>query len=401
MAENRLTALTQRIGQLPFVTISIIALNVLATAMARSDMIYYECYVAVYGLVPEHFRVGSLLSSTFIHDGYVHLAMNMALLYVFGSAVERAMGRLEYVMFYIGACFAASLMHIAIVYATLPPYYATRAVVGASGAVAGVMGVYAVRFHRRSFHFGGMELPALLLIMLWLILQVVLGVLGLYRDEVLGLGLKQVGYWSHLGGFGFGIGVALIANMALHGEREYLINQAARNDAEGNLLEAIQNYEHLLKYDPDNALCHAEIGRLWGILEEEDDSLRNFHMAIELYVSQGQEEKALEVAQQMAQFWPSTNLSSATRFRLASYLEEAGQPERAIAAFEQIAQSDPDSAEAQMSLLKVGQLQLISLGKPSLAILTLHSFLDRYPRSEWRRFAVETLLRAEGTSPHV
>ena len=395
MAQETPSRFVDKLQRVPFVTIGIIAINCLATYLARRDMLYYDTYVLVYGLVPDQFRVGRLLTSTFIHDGYAHLALNMSMLYLFGREVERVMGKLEYVLFYIGACFAASLLHVVIaLYAMMPAYYASRAMVGASGAVAGVMGVYAVRFHRRVFRFGGVEIPALVGIMAWLILQLALGIIGLYRDQILGIGLKQIGYWSHLGGFGFGIAVALIADMALPGEREYLIEQAKRHDSEGNLLEAIANHEALLKYDPDNAESHAEIARLWALLDEKDDSLRCYHVAIELFISQGKEEQALRAADEMMQFWPESRLAAPTRFRLATYLEESGETARAIEEFGRIARDEPDSLEAQMSMLKIGHLQLSALGDARSAAETLSAFLQRYPSSDWRSFAADLLCRA-------
>jgi TolA-binding protein len=187
--------------------------------------------------------------------------------------------------------------------------------------------------------------------------------------------------------------------MALAGEREYLVEQAKYQDSEGNLLEAIRNHETLLKYDPDNADSHVQIGRLWALLKEKEDSLHYYQVGIELFISEGREDGASDAAEQMQQFWPDSNLSSATRFRLASYLEETGQPQQAIKAFAEIASQDPESAEAQMSLLKIGQLQLISLSDPASATTTLTQFLKTYPKSEWKRFAEETLARAECPNP--
>jgi len=382
--------------RLPVATLGIIALNVAATVLTYRDPLFYrDCYVPSYGLIARALRPGSLITSTFLHDGYVHLALNMLFLYVFGSAVERAMGRLEYVLFYLGACFASSLVHVGIVLGTLPPEFEVRPMVGASGAVAGVMGIYAVRFHHRMLRFAGVEIPAILLVMGWLMLQIGLGVLGLYRDDILGLGLKQVGYWSHLGGFGFGIVVALLASMALQGEREHLVEQAKRHESEDNLLEAVQNHETLLKYDPDNANSHVELGRLWALLEERDESLRYYQVGIELFVAQGQEDRAAEAADEMGRFWRGTRLPAATRFRLASYLEEAGDPVRAIGAFRAIVGSDPESEEAQMSLLKIAQLQA-DASSDADAAETLSEFLKRYPDSEWRAFAEYTLKKARG-----
>jgi TolA-binding protein len=116
---------------------------------------------------------------------------------------------------------------------------------------------------------------------------------------------------------------------------------------------------------------------------------------VELYISQGKEEQALATADEMRRFWRSSRLSAATRFRLATYLEEAGETERALKAFGQIAEQDPESAEAQMSLLKIGQLQLSAVGDARSAAATLSGFLDRYPASEWRTFAADLLSRAK------
>jgi membrane associated rhomboid family serine protease len=393
---NRLLDFAQRV---PFVTVGIIFINALATYLARRDMAFYETYVLSYGLIPEQFRVGRLLSSTFIHDGYAHLALNMSFLYLFGRDVERVMGKLEYIMFYVGACFAASLLHVVIVlYAMMPAYYASRPMVGASGAVAGVMGIYAVRFHRRVFRFAGVEMPALLLIMVWLILQLVLGIIGLYRDQFLGIGVKQIGYWSHLGGFAFGIAIALLANMALDGEREHLVAEAKRCEEAGNFLEAIQLHETLLRYDPDDANSYAEIARLWALLDEKQESLKCYHTAIELFIAKGQEGKALATAEEMTRLWPTTRLNPDTRFRLANYLEETGDVEKAISEFRLIVQDEPASIEAEMSLLKIGHLQLRRLGDRCAARATLLELLERYPNSDWCGYARE-LLRQTNENP--
>ncbi|MHB9038614.1 MAG: rhomboid family intramembrane serine protease [Armatimonadota bacterium] len=383
---------TKNNREFPLATVTIIAVNViLAIILSRN----FDDAARDYGLIPGTFRIGRLITSSFLHDGFAHLAINMTLLYVFGREVERVIGRLEFLIFYIGACFAASIMYIAIVLASMDPYYSGRAVVGASGAIAGVMGLYAVRFHRRIFRFDGVEVSALFLIMCWLMIQLGLGVAALYRDDIFGLRLKYVAYWSHLGGFTFGIVTALIANMALQGEREYLTKKGRRDYDEGNLLEAAQDYDSLIKYDPDNALAHAELGKLWAIMEEEMQSLPYYRNAIKLYINQGREEEALSVAEEMKQFWPTARLSAGRRFRLASYLEEDGQYDRAIAAFCEIAEQEPDSAEAQMSLLKIAHLQLSSRRDPAASIATITGFLDRYPDSEWRRFAERTLQLAK------
>ncbi|MCE5323067.1 rhomboid family intramembrane serine protease [bacterium] len=378
--------------EFPYAVVTIIAVNVILAIIFSRD---FDNAARDFGLIPNTFRVGRLITSCFLHDGPIHLIINMALLYIFGADIERAIGKLEFVLFYIGACLASSILHIAIVLASLDPYYASRAVVGASGAIAGVMGLYAVRFHRRIFKLDGIEVSALFLIMCWLVIQLGLGLVALYRDDLFGLRLKYVAYWSHLGGFTFGIVTAMIANMALQGEREYLTKKGKQDYDQGNMLEAAQDYDSLIKYDPDNAFAHAQLGRLWAIMDEETQSLPYYRSAIELYIHQGKEEEAITTAAEMKQYWPEVHLDAGWRFRLASFQEENGQYESAVAAFHEIAHQEPESAEAQMSLLKIAHLQLSSLQAPSASIATINTFLERYPKSEWRSFAEKTLRQAK------
>ena len=199
------------IRNLPWATVGIIAANVIVTLATLHN---FRDAALDYGLVPAELRTGRFFTANFLHDGFLHLGMNMVLLYIFGSGLERAIGRLEFVLFYIGACFAASILHVAIVYASLPPYYTTRVVVGASGAIAGVMGLYAVRFHRKIFNLDGIEVSALFLIMCWLMLQVGMGVLALYRDDLFELSsdTSPIGATRRVY---VRIVVALIANMLL------------------------------------------------------------------------------------------------------------------------------------------------------------------------------------------
>lgn len=406
MPTDQSTGLINALKRSPMLTMGIILVNVIVFIVIGHDSTAtgYPADLSpytVYGIIPSNLRTGKLLTSCFVHAGLLHLIINMGVLYLFGRAVEQAMGKLEYGIFYIGACFASSLVHVGIVLAAFPPYYASQPVVGASGAVAGVVAIYAVRYHRRILNFFGLQFPALLVILAWLVVQLVLGLVGLYRDSFLGLGLKQVSYWSHLGGFAFGLIVALLSNMALQGEREYLVAEAGRQYDCGSNLEATHYYEALTKVDPDNGFAYAELGRLWAILEEEDQSLPYYQTAIDLYISQGLEDEALARAEEMKRFWPKSIVSAPTRFRFASYLEESGQTLDALQWFRELAADEPESVEAEMALLKIGRLQLSYQHDPAAAKATITDFLTRYPKSEWRRFAEEVLYRAIQPTPRV
>src|SRR5690606_11937659 len=131
----------------------------------------------------------------------IHLVVNLLFLWLFGRSVEFAMGGVEYLIFYIGSGFAAAIVHVAIVATfALDP---TIPAVGASGAIAGVLGVFAIRFFRMKFRVGHIEIPALLVLLGWLMLQAVLGFASLwitsYNLLAVQVNLRSVGYWSHIG----------------------------------------------------------------------------------------------------------------------------------------------------------------------------------------------------------
>jgi len=101
------------------------------------------------------------------------------------------MGKLEYALFYIGACFASSAAHVGHGACAFPSQFADQPVVGASGPWLGWWRIYAVRYHRRIFRFLGLEVPALIIILGWLILQLIFGVVGLYATASWGWGSNR------------------------------------------------------------------------------------------------------------------------------------------------------------------------------------------------------------------
>ncbi len=133
----------------------------------------------------------TLLTSLFLHGGWLHLIGNMLFLWVFGDNVEDSMGHLRFVAFYLLCGIAASMAHVL----SLPD--STHALVGASGAIAGILGAYLV-LHPRvqilvlAFHRVPIVLPAYLLIGVWLLIQFV---------NVWPGGDGPVAWWAHIGGF--------------------------------------------------------------------------------------------------------------------------------------------------------------------------------------------------------
>jgi membrane associated rhomboid family serine protease len=140
----------------------------------------------------------SLVTSLFIHVGWVHILGNMLYLFIFGDNVEDLLGHGRYLFFYLAGGIAASLAHIAISPSSLVP------TVGASGAVAGVLGAYFVNFPRSrvtalipiGFFLPVVQVPSIVFLFLWFITNLFSGVAALGIEAQGG-----VAWWAHVGGF--------------------------------------------------------------------------------------------------------------------------------------------------------------------------------------------------------
>ena len=143
----------------------------------------------------------TVITSMFMHGGWFHILGNLWFLSVFGDNVEDAMGPVRFVLFYLLCGIAAGLAHIASSPDSAVP------VVGASGAIGGVMGAYAALYPRApihmlvtlGFYFTTLVVPAYLMLGYWFLLQVLGGIPSL---EGAGGG---VAFWAHVGGFAAGI----------------------------------------------------------------------------------------------------------------------------------------------------------------------------------------------------
>jgi membrane associated rhomboid family serine protease len=350
-----------------------------------------------YGLVPSDLSFLNMFTGMFIHSDIVHLAANMLFLWLFGRAVEFAMGGIEYLMFYVGSGFFSAVVHVAIV-----AMFALKAdvpVVGASGAIAGVLGVYAIRFHRAKFKIAGLQVPAILVLFVWLALQAVLGFVSLYvttyHVRSVQISFQSVGYWSHIGGFVFGMVVAQITKMDVLGHKDYLMKRVKTCLEKGAIFDALRCSDELVRFDFTDPVSHAELARVWALLNDREQSIASYQKTIELFLRAGHGSDAMKYISDMKHFWPGAKLDPPTMFRMGCYLEETGRFSDASESFTKLADESPESVEAQMALLKAGQLQMMKLKDPQGSVETLQKLVDNYPHSDWKTYAQQLIDRAQ------
>jgi membrane associated rhomboid family serine protease len=195
---------TERVYSTAVVTASLIAINVLIFLYQATLSPYaLNSFVSQWGIVPDQMRglgMLSLFTSMFLHGGWMHLIGNMLFLWVFGRNVEDLIGGPKFLAFYLLCGITAGVVHVIVnAYSRLPT-------IGASGAIAGVMGAYLVKFPRSRivtlifivFFVTTAEIPAAFILLYWFAIQFISGVGSLASTDYTGGG---VAYFAHIGGF--------------------------------------------------------------------------------------------------------------------------------------------------------------------------------------------------------
>jgi membrane associated rhomboid family serine protease len=194
-------------GQTPYVTYALMAINILVFLSyfplfsdPRALNAFFFEWAMIPVLVTQEGMLGGVFTSMFLHGGIMHLAGNMLFLWIFGDNMEEEMGHLGYLVFYILCGVGAAAAHVvAAPYSQVPT-------VGASGAIAGVMGGYLLLFPKARVDillifivfFRIFTIPAWIMLALWFGFQLFGGV-GANPDE------GGVAYWAHAGGFVLGV----------------------------------------------------------------------------------------------------------------------------------------------------------------------------------------------------
>jgi len=190
----------------PFVTFGIIILNVLIFLgqfwISGNNPGIGKSLVYMYGFVPAEFNPLTIFTSMFMHGGFAHIIGNMWFLYIFGDNVESILGHVKYFMFYLACGIGAALAQFFVEPASQVP------MIGASGAVAGVLGAYMIRFPKARVHVLAVIIifittfvvPAQIVLGLWFLMQLSGGLGSLGVDTTGG-----VAWFAHIGGFIIGV----------------------------------------------------------------------------------------------------------------------------------------------------------------------------------------------------
>lgn len=204
----------------PVITYGLIGLNIFIFLYEISlSPPQLESFVRAYAVVPAQLTAGfqgaapllppllTLITSQFLHGGFLHLGGNMLFLWVFGNNIEDQLGHVKFLIFYLACGILAGLAQwFFSMESTVPA-------LGASGAIAGVLGAYILRFPKAriltliplGFFLTTFRIPAIFFLGFWFVQQALYGIASLQVESNVGMEGGGVAYWAHAGGFIFGV----------------------------------------------------------------------------------------------------------------------------------------------------------------------------------------------------
>ncbi len=330
--------------------------------------------LARYGFVPAHHTAISYLTANFLHGGWLHLIGNMWFLWLAGFILEDNWGRAIYAVFYLLAGAVALQFHGWI----YPDSYGPC--LGASGAVAALMGAFLVRFPKMKIEMfwilfyvrGRFKAPAIWLLPLW-------GLMELFYGSLSGQS-SGVAHWAHVGGFAFGmIGALILSRSGLEHKVSSAIEekvawsadpaivQATEAIDQGKPDEAIKKLEEHVAVKPDSADALVLLQQLhWrqgNSVGHQDATVK----LCQLHLKQHDGEAAWRDYEEF-QNTGGQHLPATTWLELCRLLEGQQNFDRAVAEYDKLATAYPKDRQSLLALMAAGRLSLKKLGRPAEAL---------------------------------
>jgi membrane associated rhomboid family serine protease len=379
-----------------------------------------------------------LIGSMFLHGSFAHLISNMIFLFVFGRALEDTLGPRVYLGAYLLCGLAAALLHHAIGMLLTPeamyvPY------LGASGAIGGVLGLFALRFYRTTTTlFIGLPLliaamvlyvvtllvtgnislllknlmsgnessletiyafllvitfiavkpdrlaPTLKIASAWAVglWVVVFNVLPILQQLVNG-GSDGTAYWAHIGGFLLGSIYGLLIGSKEEGKQEFLLEDAERAYGMGDVPGAISYSQNVLEREPNNPVAYEVMAKSFMKQNSENEALDHFEMAIRNYMRIGERQKAAAAYLTAVEKYTTFILQPSEQLAVGNQMAKDFDYKNAAETLVKIPYTFPDAGEGEVALLRAAQIYVQHLGEPQVTLQLLQFFWQKYPESQW------------------
>jgi len=368
-------------------------------------------FLEQYAFVPAHPSAISYVTANFLHGGWIHLIGNMWFLWLAGVILEDTWGRIIYPIFYLAAGAAALQFH-----AWLNPD-SSIPTIGASGAVAALMGAFLIRFPKTKIEVAlvlglrslsnlalgkGIRFKAASywLLPLWLLMEILSG--SIFGQH------SGVAHWAHVGGFVFGAVVALgLRHSGLEHKANAAIEAKVTWTADPGLVKATEQMEH--------GKLDEAITALQGYIATKPDSLEGYTLLSQIYWRKNDipnyhasiiklcqlHLKAQDNDAAWQDYHEYTNaggerMPAATWLELGRAAEGQQNYEVAVSEYERLAKAYPNERQSILALLSAGRLALKQLNRPSDALLYYKAAkVSKVPHADWESNIQAGILAAE------
>jgi membrane associated rhomboid family serine protease len=353
--------------------------------LETNNLIYYPGYT----------KPLTALTAAFLHFGYFHIIGNLLYLLLFGWYLEDRLGPVLFALLFLGSAFVGNLaqgwynIHVL----QIPP----TGIIGASGAVSGVLGAFCVRLYvarvriaywvfmpLQGYTRGGkVEVPVVFAIALWVVIQVSRGLVQLEGASA------NVAYVTHIAGFFFGVGLMLATGAWRSGHLEAHRVKASRYLGKGDFYGAQDELSHYVSRQPVDGEAHADLARVHVQTGDDIGAQANYLKACEMLLRSNERGRAEEVFQEAVRGYPGFALSAEPQLNLAFGLERNLKPETALVAYEGFCARFPRHPEAPFALLRSANIHARTLGDAASALSCYQRLIDEYPDDDWVDFARE------------
>ncbi len=384
--------------------------------IGANGIVYILCLVLGYeealdklAFQPDNFAWGQVLTHMFTHAGLFHLVGNMLFLWVFGPHVEDDLGPFNFLVLYL----CAGLVAIGAQFGYehwITQGEAARGGVGSSGAIAGILGLFAVRYYFVPVNvfvfvvWGWMyryriicqvyPVTGWLVLGLWFALQLLLAYMWGMAETELHTSIADVAYWAHIGGFAFGMAASFGLKMNTSALEENYFDQAREYAENGNWHGVKAAGKSLLRWAPTNPDANLMVADAMEQTHQAEDAAPYKLAAVEGLALAGRDEEASGLVEGLIAQASASRLDSMTVLKQARKLDAIEHDKVASRVFELFVALWPSDSMALQALLRAAELAC-KQEEPERTLRLLAWLIRLDTDGEWQSYAGRLRLVAE------
>jgi len=363
-------------------------LNRYASGAGGADFSNYVYY-------PGYSTWGSALAAIFMHFGYMHLIGNLVYLLLFGWYLEDRMGSVQFAALYLLAGYIGNVTQGWYNIHVLNLQF--MGIIGASGAVSGVLGAFLVRFPISRIKIaywifmplqaytraGRVHVPVVAALAIWVLMQVTRGLTQLEGAST------SVAHLTHVSGFATGVGWAAATGQWASGRVEGHWIKAKRYLDRGEFYAAQDELTRYVSRRPSDGEAYAALARVQIQTGDPPAARFSYRRGCELMLAAGERGASEDLYKEATRGFPDFSLSAAPHLDLAYGLERNLKFIEALKAYENFGTRYPDHEDAAFTLLRVANLEWKTFSRPDQARVCYQRLIEDYPHDAWADFARE------------